>query len=267
MGLYPRYERVSSDGRGAWFVARTDRGLAVGLVPAGNANVVAQEFGLSGKLHSVLEVLDRGEDRALDALCVQADRRELGRALAMVGVGWEGRTARWVGWTRSRAGGGRIYRNALGADGLYLACGLAAMVRLGLPRLAIEVDGEPLAGSFADVEVSNVATYAKRMRLCPDARADDGWLDLQLRRHGFPPTVAAALACAGVGARAPRFLAQLHRARRVRVVSDSDFEWQLDGDFAGQSRELEVSVLPQSWLLRVPSTPRCPHARETVAGT
>ena len=34
MGLYPRYEKVTREGRGTWFVAQTDQGRAVGLSTA-----------------------------------------------------------------------------------------------------------------------------------------------------------------------------------------------------------------------------------------
>jgi L-amino acid N-acyltransferase YncA len=53
MGLYPRYDAVAADGRGAWFSARTEDGRVVGLATARlQAGCACRVDGFAHALHS-----------------------------------------------------------------------------------------------------------------------------------------------------------------------------------------------------------------------
>lgn len=107
-----------------------------------------------------------------------------------------GRTRRvdagWVGW----AGGEEHFLGVLStgfdstvnerANGMrwptgrarYLASVAAELGRFRARRYTVEIDGQSLTGDALLVCVANAGTYGGGMRVCPDARIDDGALDI-----------------------------------------------------------------------------------------
>jgi YegS/Rv2252/BmrU family lipid kinase len=225
-------------------VAEVATGLAgtsalLGIVPVGSTNITAQELGIPAQRERAAAlVFGPHQVRAIDAgWC--GDRRFLHIAGAGLDSHFFERTSRAL---KRRVG--------------WLAYLPAALIALRQPpgRFTIDVDGErALTVRSALVLVANGGSIITPMiRLHPDVRTDDGWLDVLV----FTATEPAAIGRAIWGL-ATRSLASspymVHmRGRSVRLSSDPILPVQLDGDVVTRT-PVEFTIEPGAIRAIVPA--------------
>jgi len=130
--------------------------------------------------------------------------------------------------------------------GAYLGALALTMVRYPLLRLRIQLDGAPAFElTTAMTAVMNGTTFGGSFRVCPDARPDDGLLDLLLvgpvGRLEILQLVPKILR--GGHAGDPRL--QLTRAKRIVIESDIALLVEADGEIEFEdARRLDISLLP-----------------------
>jgi diacylglycerol kinase family enzyme len=218
--------------------------VALGIVPVGNANVVARELGVLGHDdRGAIRLLTSGELRVFSVGEVRADERAPELFVAMVGTGLDARTVHTLDRARGTRLGGWLYAHGL-SDVLYLACGLPALLRVFPNRVGVTVDGQRLPRRYPTTWVCNTRTYAKGWSVTPAARPDDAELDHHLCRRTFFPLVLWQMTCALRGGAAPGFVSDLGRGVRYALESERPFLWQLDGDPRPAARRLEITVRP-----------------------
>jgi YegS/Rv2252/BmrU family lipid kinase len=130
--------------------------------------------------------------------------------------------------------------------GAYLAALVLTMVRYPSLRVRLQLDDAPpfeLATTMT--AVMNGTTFGGSFRVCPEARPDDGLLDLLLvdavSRLEILQLVPKILRGAHAGD--PRL--RLVRAKRVTIDSDAPLLLEADGELAFDGmRKLQIDVLP-----------------------
>jgi diacylglycerol kinase family enzyme len=121
------------------------------------------------------------------------------------------------------------------------------------PHSLIDVEvldtGERLRGSM--VYVFNLPLYGLRVPIAPEARPDDGWLDLCVFER--PGLVSLARYLAALVAQGRDRLAdvQHRRVRRVQLTAAEPVPVQADGDPAG-ALPLTIEILPGALALLTP---------------
>lgn len=146
---------------------------------------------------------------------------------------------------RGAANVARVPR-ALGGFGAYLGALALTLVRYPRARVRVTLDGgPPLEVATAMIAVMNGPRFGGGFRLCPQARPDDGALDV---------LIADALGRAEILALVPKLLRGTHvghprlrlaRARRVLVESDSPLEYEADGELPPEpARRIAIELLP-----------------------
>ena len=217
--------------------------VPLGVLPMGTGNLLARNLDLPLGLEAALDVALDGRSRRLDLgmLSTTADGDPEGFAV-MAGVGFDA---------------------AMMADapvGLKSVVGWAAYAVSGVRHLRdrpltveLRVDGlAPLHRSARCVVVGNVGTLQAGLRLMPDARPDDGLLDVvvlsPLRLRDWVRVVVR------LAARHPGDDRDVERfqGRRVEVRTQGPHPLQLDGDHVGTTDLLLVHVDPGALLVRVP---------------
>jgi len=215
--------------------------VIIGFLPAGNANVCANELGIPRDPDAAIDVLCDGEPTAVDLGVITSSSGEQ-LFLAVVGIGFDAITVRYLDRLRHSPIGRVWYR--VWADSAYFVCGLLAVFHIRRPRLDFSVDGVALEQSYRGANLCNFKSYGKGMSVTPDARYDSGQIHYQARKASNVFALARHLVCAYLGVRLPRRLADYGAGQRIVIESERGLAVQVDGDYLEHARRIEVGVLP-----------------------
>jgi len=212
---------------------------AVAMLPLGTTNVWSRCTGIPRDVAGAVRLLEEGVRKQVDVGL--AGERYF---LQMAGMGWDGEVVR-------RMGGARKGRWGLAKYALI-------PVRTGwnLRPLAVDmrVDGEELRQRALMAVWGNTPLYGNMFLLTPQARADDGLLDLcvfpgegrrDLLRHLFNVLLHRHECSRGVASR---------RAREVLLRVEGAAPFQVDGEYVGQAPE-RVAVVPRALTVLLPASP------------
>jgi diacylglycerol kinase family enzyme len=212
--------------------------VPLAIVPRGTANLVATALGIPSSLGAALAVGFGPHERRID-LAIADDIT----FAAMAGIGLD---AAVVGAT---------------AAGLKGAAGWLGYAATGLRRLAgtrthfeIRLDGgDPIGRQARCVVVGNVGLLPGGFVLLPEARPDDGLLDVGVLAPAGPfgwPRVAWRVL---TRSRRDDAALERYRARRVQITAEAQLLRQADGELIGAARSLTVTLAPGGLLVRVPA--------------
>jgi diacylglycerol kinase family enzyme len=210
--------------------------VPLAIVPAGSANLTARALGLPRDMDAALAVGFGGRERRIDL----ADANGLTCA-AMAGIGVD---AAVVGATSDR-----LKRRA---GWPAYAAASAAQLLAPPARFTIRLDGSPpMVRQARSVVVGNCGLLPGGFPILPDARLDDGVLDVAvLAPAGLAGWVSvgyrAVLASRRDDAQLERF-----RARTVEITSGVPLPRQVDGEVIAAGDCLSVTVQPGALSVRV----------------
>ena len=216
--------------------------VPLAIVPLGTANLTARALGVPARAERAVDAGFDGRDRRIDL--ARLDGTGAGGTVfaAMAGLGLD---AAVVG-----AAGPRLKRR-LGWVA-YLVSGVA---RLSLPPYDFTVclDGaEPLRRRARCVVVANAGLLPGGFTLLPEARLDDGVLDVGILAPGGAwGWVRVAGQVLARGQRQDSVLDR-YQAHRVQVSADVDLPRQVDGEIVTPGRTLGVSVSAGALVVRQP---------------
>jgi YegS/Rv2252/BmrU family lipid kinase len=217
-------------------LAGTDVPLAV--LPAGTGNLLATNFDIPADLEAAVDVALHGDRVRLDVAATDDDR-----FVVMGGIGFDAAMLRDAD---------PKLKERLGAVA-YVLSGFKHLRRRAT-RFRLQLDDRPpLERTGQGVLVGNLGRLQGGLPVMPDARADDGLLDVAVLQTR---TVADWLALAvRVLLRRRRKDPQLEtfQARRVEVHCDRPQPVERDGDPLDTPRDhLVIEVVPRALTLCVP---------------
>ena len=217
-------------------------GVPVGIVPAGTGNLLARNLGIPLYLRAAIDVGLNGQDQAIDLASVAGDGIDDTHFMVMAGMGFDAAIMEGVN---------EDIKKRIG----WFAYVISALKSLMFPaqRLEVSIDGGEFTKHRArTVVVGNVGSLQAGMPLLPDARIDDGLLDVViLHPKRFLSWVPLAFR---VLTKRPRTDDTINRmtGRTVVVRAGADTPRQLDGDSIGLGRELRMECIHGRLLVRVP---------------
>lgn len=231
--------------------------LPVGFVPAGNANVVAREFGIPLEAEQAIRDLTTNRVRPMDLGFYRARGASQWRSfLAMVEVGPAADVVRRVARLRRGAWKG-LYRRL--GDAVYALACLPSLWNPVRPTFSFRADGTGPFGPATAGVFANTATYAKSWSMVPAAHPDDGRLSYAWRQHrGLAHELRvwrAASRRRPLGADFCRYGA----ARYVEVSAAEPLSVQMDGDPLPPTPGFDLRLEAAAVRLLVPPTPRRPE--------
>lgn len=211
-------------------------GVPLGIVPLGTGNLLARTLGVPSHPRAALDVAlaPRAVTRRIDL--ATADGTPF---TAMAGMGLD---AAVVAGTRLKHQFG------------WLAYAMSGATHLNDPpaRFTIRMDGGPPVVRIArSVVVGNSGLLPGGFAMLPDARPDDGLLDIGiLAPRGLLdwPRLAARV-LAGSDVTDPRL--ERLRARRVEITAERPLPREVDGEVIAPARTLAVAVRPAALTVRV----------------
>ena len=211
-------------------------GVPLGVLPCGTGNLLARNLGLPLSLDEALAVALTGSDRRLDVGA--ANGRPF---VVMAGIGFD---------AEMLDGADERLKSRVG----WAAYVLSALrhLRERPVRMALRTDGGPPQRRWASgVIIGNVGSLQGNVRLLPDAVPDDGVLDVAvLAASGW--TRWLWLAADVLLRRKTGRVAHL-TCRELVVQAGRARPWEVDGEVAGTTRQLRVTLEPGCLLARVPA--------------
>ncbi len=211
-------------------------GTALGIIPIGTGNDFAFGAGLSLDPREACQVVARCGTRLVDVGRIKADDEEPLYFGNGTGVGFDA-----VANIESR----KIKR--LRGYLLYLVAVVRTLAYYYYaPETLIQIDDDELVQLSLMVSVMNGRRMGGGFYMTPEARMDDGLLDL---------CIASKVDRAKMVSWLPRFMRGTHvtdpaitmtQGRKVTIVSDSPWAAQADGEIYGVgARRFEIELFPQ----------------------
>ncbi len=225
------------DGTAAELVNRTGPGMPITMLPAGNENLLAKYLNLGHSPESVCRTIVGGNLLRLDA--GQAGGRIF---LLMIGCGFDAEVVR------------RIHQRRTGhVRSLTYAKPILQTIRsYKYPEMRVYCDDEQVPSIRARwLFAFNLPCYGGGLSFAPAADGSDGLLDVcAFGRGSFWHGLRYAAAV--IRARHERLAdCTTRRARRLRITSEEEVPYQLDGD-PGGTLPVDVEMLPDRLTIIVP---------------
>lgn len=220
----------------------TDASTRVAALPCGTSNLVAREFALPFDAVGAARAIAAGHTRRVDVVTA-------GDSLfvACAGVGWDAHVVAAI----ARARKGHI------SFATYVLPSLRATLQYEFPPFSVTTaEGEQYEANT--LLALNTRPYAAFFRPLPDARPDDGLLDLVLLQGRRRSRVAAWMFRSWRGTLADAPDAIHVRTSGLRIESDVPVPVQVDGDVGGTT-PTDMLVLPRALELVVPSSAEHAH--------
>jgi diacylglycerol kinase (ATP) len=217
-------------------------GIPVGVIPAGTGNLLARNLRIPLDMEDALEQVLDGRDRRIDLVKVYGDGLDTDRFAVMAGLGLDAaiisdappHLKAQIGWTA------------------YL---VSAAKNINHPSVRIRItldDQPPLERRARTVVIGNVGMLQANIPLLPDARPDDGLIDVVViaprRATQWPRLILRVM----TRTRRTDLYLERFTARKVEILATVDVQRQLDGDGIGPGRSLTAEVEPGSLVVRVP---------------
>jgi diacylglycerol kinase family enzyme len=213
--------------------------VPITVLASGTENLFARHFGMRKRPEYVAKTIARGTVTRIDLGRV-ADRR----FALMAGVGFDADVV--TRHHRARLGHAGVPRPTHRAA--YVESVLKSSLAYRFPPLTVTITDPGREESFtgAMAFVFNLPRYALGLPIAPDARGDDGLLDLVVFRDAGPFRALHYLWMVFRGIHLRRSGVHHRRVARVAISSAESVPVQLDGDPGGI-----VNGHPQTWTAEV----------------
>jgi undecaprenyl-diphosphatase len=219
-------------------LAGTD--IPMGIVPLGTGNLLARTLGIPTHprpaLAVALDIKHNTKNQRIDL--ATADGMSF---TAMAGMGLD---AAVVAATKMKHRFG------------WLAYAMSGAAHLAIPPVPFSIridDGEPVTREAKCVVVGNSGLLPGGFTLLPEARVDDGLLDVGvLAPHGAFGWVQVATRVVTRSRHQDRHLERL-QARKVEITVGAALPCEVDGEIVAPARTLTVLVRPAALMVKVPA--------------
>lgn len=228
-----------------------DRGrpAELGIVPLGSGNDLARSLGLPADPASAWRVAIGSATRPLDVARARNGSGAERWFASAGGIGFDAQVAAAMtdrrGWQAGRAG--------------YLLTTISELRRYGNRQITLDIDGTSTSHVVLLVAIANGSYYGGGMRIAPDARTDDGMLDVCVVGDISRLTAVRQLPNLYRGTHVRHPQVTTFTGRTVEVDGDAATRVHLDGEPFG-SLPLRVALVHGALHIAAPTAAGEPHA-------
>jgi diacylglycerol kinase (ATP) len=217
-------------------------GIPLGLIPAGTGNLLARNLRLPTTEAAALDVALGGHTQTIDLISITADDGDAEHFAVMAGAGVDAMIMDEVD---------PQLKSAVGPAAYFVAAG-KALGRLPM-KISFQVDDHrPRHRSAMLILIGNVGQLRGGISLLPDARADDGLLDVFVASPRRPLHWLRAALGILTRRRLRGDSVDTYRGKRVTIRIKEPDNYQLDGDVAGPCSTLRAEVRPGALTICIP---------------
>jgi diacylglycerol kinase (ATP) len=217
-------------------------GAIAGFLPAGNGNDIARDLGIPPDAVNAAAVFINSSPRAIDLVRVKFRDGHIAHFIGAGGMGLDAEAAHlantrfkgWPGVTR------------------YLAGALWTFFHEPAFELTAEMDDTPWVGRALFAAIANATSYGSGVRIAPDAKMDDGWLDVVLVGDVSWTRLIEAIPVVLTTGDLRFEEVKRFRCRRVLLQADRPAKVHGDGELLGES-PAEFELLPGAIRVMAPT--------------
>jgi diacylglycerol kinase (ATP) len=208
---------------------------ALGILPIGTMNNLARSLGIPLELNDACALLGAGSTRQVDVGHIRADAKpDIEYFLETAGVGLSA-IAFPAGQAATKSGLG----------GLPSALRKLFDYKPGPVQIELD-DGETIQANSQLVTVSNAPLMGLNFLIAPEAKMDDGLLDIAVYDDMGKTDLLGYFMATREGKRADNPKVRFYRSRKVRVRSQQAAPVVSDKDAIPAERVLDIELLPQA---------------------
>jgi diacylglycerol kinase (ATP) len=218
----------------------------LGVLPVGGGNDFAAALGLHNDPIKAAEAVLRGIPRLVDLVRARTAEGKTRLYVGGGGVGLDAEAARFASGAYRRFPG--RFR--------YIASALRALVGYAPLDVQIDFPGSDFASISAKALLAaalNTPTYGAGLRLAPDARLDDGSLDIVLIEDLSALAVLRLLPRLARSGELRTSHLKRWRVQRLRLSTDRPSLVHGDGEILGQT-PVEIEIVPRAIRVLAPET-------------
>ncbi|HEX8076953.1 MAG TPA: diacylglycerol kinase family protein [Chthoniobacterales bacterium] len=206
----------------------------IGLIPLGTGNDFARSIGVPVELEAAIELIEKGETRAVDLVRVTSD--EVRYFVNVSAGGFSGLVDEKLTPEMKQTWGPLA----------YLRSAAAALPELRAYRTTLSMDNvESLTIELYNVVVANGRYVAGGTLIAPEALLDDGMLDIILIRQRPAAELAMLAAQIAVGKHLNSDAVVYRRAASLTVNSKPGMWFNVDGELVG-NEPARFEILPRA---------------------
>jgi len=219
--------------------------VTLAIIPAGTANLLANNLGIPIDLEQAVEVGLNGNNHTIDVGKINGEHFAV-----MAGIGLDALMIR-------DADSGMKDHFGRAA---YIWTG-ARHIRSNPVRTTVRIDGHTWFDDKAScVLIANVGSIGAGVTAFDHASTDDGKLDVAVMTANGAWQWLRTLTRASIGHAEKSPLVQMTQATKITVETRKRLPYELDGGARPKTNKLRVHVVPHAVTIRVPS----PASRSTV---
>jgi len=235
----------------------------IGFIPMGNANVVARELSIPLAPKAAIKLLTSDKTNKVDICILKQENQNDMVFLAMLEIGYGAKVVQFVDQLRN-GGLKALYR--LWGDLVYIIAGFLALKGTGkdnftatiatLGTTSLPPANENITNSILSSShcvISNMQTYAKGWSLTPEAKYDDGLLDIAISKKNNILTIIKTFLAAAQKRKLSAPIMSYFQAEHVSISGQPSLFVQVDGDPITFSGQAEVIIEKEAFSIIVNS--------------
>ena len=203
----------------------------LGIVPIGTMNNIARSLGVPLDIDDACALIGMGTTRTIDVGRVLSnERKDIRYFLEGAGVG--------LGALAVLAG-----QAAEKKQWSVIPQAVRAYFESEAGKIRVEIDDEVVEVTSRIVTVSNAPLMGGNLLIAPDAKMDDGLLDVIFYEGMNSPALAKHFMAAAKGAGQEL---KTYRGRRIRITSEERVLTNSDKDVTRPSKVIEIEIVPRA---------------------
>ena len=211
--------------------------VPLAILPAGTGNLFATNLGIPKTVPEAVDVALNGRERAIDLGRVNGEHFGV-----MMGIGLD------ADMIKDADGG---LKDALGRLA-YVWTG-ARSINSARFKVRVDIDGERFfKGAAGCVLVGNMGQLTGGIEAFPDARPDDGVLDVGVITADSLLDWSRALSRTAVGQAAKSPFVEISRGRRIDIRTDRRLLYEIDGGERDKIKKLKIRTKAGAVRIKVP---------------
>ncbi len=206
--------------------------IPLGIIPAGSANGLAKELGISTDLPAALEVIMKGEELPIHLTMVNDEV-----CIHLSDIGFNAFVIK-----KFETG---AHRGMLG----YVKAAWKVLWQQPLMTVDLKIDGKPVVMKAAMIVIANATKYGTGAHINPDGRLDDEFFEIVVvKKISFTEIFKMVVTHMPYD----HTKTQVFQVQSLEMKSRRKAHFQVDGEYLGKVNTVRASVMPAALRVMVP---------------